>query len=68
MKRHGDAIKKDNFFNLVVFGDLSSLPLDHFTSLVESVSCTCVIYIGSLIITTLSCQFMGEIEIKENIK
>ena len=38
MKRHGESVKKENFHSLIMFGDLSNLPLDHLTSVVESVS------------------------------
>ena len=37
VKRRPESIKKDNFHDLVMFGDLSHLPLDHFTSLMETV-------------------------------
>ena len=52
MKRHGEAVKKDNFYTLVVFGDLSSLPLDHLTSLIESVrkEAKCFSQYGSAVI------------------
>ena len=39
-KRHAEPIKKDTFHNQVMFGDLCSLPLEHLTSLVETVSLT----------------------------
>lgn len=38
MKRRPETVKKDNFHDLVMFGDLSHLPLDHFTSLMETVN------------------------------
>lgn len=31
-------MKKENFHSLMIYGDLSSLPLDHLTSLIEAVS------------------------------
>jgi hypothetical protein len=37
VKRQSESIKKDNFHSLVVFGDLSGLPLEHLTSLIEMV-------------------------------
>ena len=37
VKRRPETIKKDNFYDLVMFGDLSHVPLDHFTNLMETV-------------------------------
>lgn len=38
VKRRPESIKKDNFHNLVMFGDLSHVPLDHFSALIDTVS------------------------------
>ena len=38
VKRRHEIIKKDNFHDLVMFGDLSHVPLDHFTAFIDSVS------------------------------
>ena len=37
VKHHGEPVNKVNFHRQIMFGDLSSLPLDHLTSLIESV-------------------------------
>ena len=39
VKRRPEQVKKDNFHDLIMFGDLSHLPLDHFTSLMDTVGC-----------------------------
>ena len=38
VKRRPESIKKDNFHDLVMFGDLSHVPLDHFSALIDTVS------------------------------
>lgn len=38
MKRAAEPVKKDNFKSLLMFGDICHLPLDHLSSLVDSVS------------------------------
>lgn len=38
VKRRSESIKKDNFHDLVMFGDLSHVPLDHFSALIDTVS------------------------------
>ena len=38
MKRHAEPVKPDSFHSLVMVGDLSHFPLDHFTTVVENVS------------------------------
>ena len=38
VKRHTDQVKKENFHTLIMFGDMSHLALDHFTSLIDTVS------------------------------
>ena len=38
MKRHGEPVKADTFHSLVMVGDLSHFPLDHFTTVIETVS------------------------------
>lgn len=40
MKRHAEPVKKENMKSLVMFGDLSHLPVDHLSSLVDTVSST----------------------------
>lgn len=40
LKRQADAVKKENIKTLLVFGDMSHVPLDQLASIVESVSCT----------------------------
>ena len=41
IKRAAEALKKDNFKELLLFGDMSQVPLDQLSSVVESVSrCT----------------------------
>lgn len=37
VKRHTEQVKKDNFHTLIMFGDMSHLALDHFTSLIDTV-------------------------------
>ena len=39
VKRRPEQVKKENFHDLIMFGDLSHLPLDHFTSLMDTVGC-----------------------------
>ena len=36
-KRHAEPIKKESFHSQVMFGDLCNIPLEHLTSLVETV-------------------------------
>lgn len=43
MKRHAEPVKADTFHSLVMVGDLSHFPLDHFTTVIETVS-TCILY------------------------
>ena len=38
IKRHADQVKKDNIKTLLMFGDVSHIPLDQLSNLVESVS------------------------------
>lgn len=38
IKRTADALKKDNFKEVLLFGDMSQVPLDQLSSVVESVS------------------------------
>ena len=38
VKRHAEPVKPDSFHSLVMVGDLSHFPLDHFTTVVENVS------------------------------
>ena len=38
VKRHAEPVKADTFHSLVMVGDLSHFPLDHFTTVVETVS------------------------------
>ena len=37
IKRHADQIKKENMKTLLMFGDVSHVPLDQLSNLVESV-------------------------------
>ena len=38
IKRHAEQVKKENLKTLVMFGDVSHIPLDQLSNLVESVS------------------------------
>ena len=38
IKRAAEALKKDNFKEVLLFGDMSQVPLDQLSSVVESVS------------------------------
>lgn len=42
IKRTSDALRKDNFKEVLLFGDMSQVPLDQLSSIVESVSDQCI--------------------------
>ena len=52
LKRQADAVKKENIKALLIFGDMSHVPLDQLASIVESVSCC--MYTPVSISTTLT--------------
>ena len=44
IKRQAEAVKKDNIKSLLMFGDVSHIPLDQLSFVVESVSQICNYY------------------------